>query len=126
MRGSMRKKSVSRVPVEVSTHHLFCALRHFACNIGDDTEIYMALYDAKTGKYYRYLKCLLLLHSHVVEGISPIILLPFKVAANVTPDGASNAYAHSLKCNIAGTFQGLYRCDFKFLIIVSVNECLPE
>ena len=55
MRGSMRKKSVFRVEREVPTHHLFCALRPFACNIGDETEIYMALYDAKTGKYYRWI-----------------------------------------------------------------------
>ncbi len=53
MRGSMRKKSSGAAEREVSTHHLFCALRHFACNIGEDTEIYMALYDAKAGKYYR-------------------------------------------------------------------------
>ncbi|XP_075236477.1 dedicator of cytokinesis spg [Lycorma delicatula] len=46
-RGTMRRREVGTV----LTHHLYLCMRDFGHHIGEDTEIYLSLYDNKKGKY---------------------------------------------------------------------------
>lgn len=49
VRGSLRKKKTTRKPL---THHLYCLFRSFGCHVAEEAEVYLALYDAKAGKYF--------------------------------------------------------------------------
>ncbi|XP_016844337.1 dedicator of cytokinesis protein 3 isoform X2 [Nasonia vitripennis] len=46
-RGTLRRKEHKKV----LTHHLYFCMRDFGHSVGEDTEIYFSLYDAKRGQY---------------------------------------------------------------------------
>jgi dedicator of cytokinesis protein 3 len=46
----MKRKEAQKI----LTHHLYFCMRDFGHHIGEDTEIYFSLYDAKKAKYIRY------------------------------------------------------------------------
>lgn len=46
-RGTIKKREYKKI----LTHHLYFCMRDFGHHIGEDTEIYFSLYDAKKQKY---------------------------------------------------------------------------
>ncbi|XP_018335626.1 dedicator of cytokinesis protein 3 [Agrilus planipennis] len=46
-RGTLRKRELKKI----LTHHLYFCMRDFGHHVGEDTEIYFSLYDAKKQKY---------------------------------------------------------------------------
>ena len=36
-----------------ATHHLYLSMRHFGCPLGEDAEVYFALYDMQQSRYVR-------------------------------------------------------------------------
>lgn len=58
-RGTLRKpRDVSKI----QTHHLFMCMRDFGYHIGEETEVFFSLYDAKNFKFVRYVCVILIIY----------------------------------------------------------------
>jgi len=54
-RSFRHTENVSITP-RILAYHLYLRYQSFQCNVGEDTEIQLALFDNKTNQFYRYIQ----------------------------------------------------------------------